>query len=126
MTARFVRAGATGAAVIVGTATRNGSTVPHSGERWVADLATSRQVLFMDLTRRGSDVTGTGTLGDLTNPGSEPLTLTGMRTADSLTITFRRQTAELFPFNGRYAGVGIMGVLDGAVFVQLAVAFRRR
>lgn len=80
----------------------------------------------MTFQRHGMEVSGTGTLGNLTNPGSEPLTLTGTRSDDSLKITYRRQGADAFRFRGRYTGPGLEGVLDGAEFVELSVAFRPR
>jgi hypothetical protein len=92
----------------------------------VADLASSRQVLFMQLTRDGTTIRGSGTLASLTNPGSETLTLSGVRNADSLRITYGRASAEPFRFAGRYAGPGLEGVLDGGEFVQVRVAFRAR
>ena len=80
----------------------------------------------MYLTRDGATVRGTGTLASLTNPGGEPLTLTGTRTADSLRVLYTRQSGDPFRFVGRYAGLGIVGTLDGAEFVQVAISFRAR
>ena len=126
MIARTIRAAGLGFALALGAAACDDSTDPNGIERWVADLTTTRQVLFMTLERSGSEVTGTASLASLTNPGSEPLTLTGTRLADSLRITYRRQGGDPFTFSGRYVGPGLGGVLHGAEFVQLAVAFRSR
>ena len=125
MATRVLRVGAA-ASVIFSTASCRDSTGPRTGESWVADLASSRQVLFMQLTRNGTTVSGSGTLASLTNPGGETLTLAGTRSADSLRITYGRASAEPFRFVGRYAGPGLEGVLDGAEFVQVRVAFRAR
>ena len=95
-------------------------------ERWAADLASNRQVLFMTLQRQGSTVSGSGTLASLTNPGGESLRVSGVRVGDSLRVTFNRALANPFQFAGRYTGPGIVGVLDGAEFARLSVAFRSR
>ena len=115
-----------GVALFAATVGCRNSADPGDTENWAADIATSRQVLFMTLERRGSDVTGTGVLASLTNPGGESLTLTGPRRADSVSITYRRQAADPFRLVGRYVGPGIVGVLDGAEFVQVDVSFRSR
>ena len=125
VTNSIVRAAAIPLAFVLSTTTCKSSVAPAGTERWAADLANQR-VLFMTIQVRGADVSGTGTLAALTNPGGEPLTLTGTRRADSLSITYRRQTADPFHLVGRYTGPGIVGVLDGAEFVQASVSFRSR
>lgn len=97
-----------------------------ASERWAADLVATQQVLFMRLTRQGEEVSGSGSLSSLTSPGAEALTVTGTRRADTLRVTYRRQAAESFRFVGRYSGMGLAGVLDGAEFQGLPVAFRAR
>ncbi|HEX6048129.1 MAG TPA: hypothetical protein VFZ21_02635 [Gemmatimonadaceae bacterium] len=119
------RVAGVGAALTLGMAAC-GSTEPGSTERWAADLVATGQVLIMTFRGYGSEVSGTATLASLTNPGGEALTLTGTRSDDSLKIMFRRQDADAFRFRGRYAGPGLAGVLDGAEFVELPVAFRAR
>ena len=114
-------------ALSIGAAGCGDGVQPGNGsEQWAADITSTRQVLFMYLTRDGTSVRGTGTLASLTNPGGESLTLTGTRTADSLRVFYTRQTGDPFRFVGRYAGLGIVGTLDGAEFVQVAVSFRAR
>lgn len=126
MISRIARGGTLGLAFIAGAVTCTSGTEPEDAERWVADLVTTQQVLSMTLRRRGPEVSGTATLASLTGPGGEPLTLTGTRDADSLRITYRREIGDPFRFIGRYTGPGITGILDGAEFVQVAVAFRSR
>ena len=103
-----------------------GSSGPSGSESWVADISSSRQVLFMTLTRDGTTIRGNGTLASLTNAGGESLTLSGTRNADSLRINYSRPAGDPFRFVGRYAGLGMVGVLDGAEFVQVNVSFRSR
>ena len=124
MMSRIVRA--VGPVLILAATTCRSGIEAGSHESWAADLVARQQVLFMTLERRDSDVTGTGTLASLTNPGGESLTITGTRRADSLSVTYRRQSADPFRFVGRYTGPGIVGVLHGAEFVQVAVSFRSR
>ena len=125
MAPRVLRVVAAAAVVISAASCRDG-TGPRRAESWVADIASSRQVLFMQLTYDGATVRGSGTLASLTNPGGETLTLAGVRNADSLRITYGRAAADPFRFVGRYAGPGLEGVLDGGEFVQVRVAFRAR
>jgi len=125
MIASRIRVAGLGFALALGTAACD-STEPRATERWAADLVATRQVLIMTFQRHGSEISGTATLASLTNPGGEALTLTGTRSDDSLKITYRRQSADAFRFRGRYAGPGLVGVLDGAEFVELSVAFRAR
>lgn len=102
------------------------SAGPNPVERWSADIPSRQQVLSMTLTRDGNTVRGSGTLANLTNPGGETLTLTGMRNADSLRVFYSRQNADPFRFVGRYVGPGLVGILDGAEFSEVGVGFRSR
>lgn len=111
-------------ALVLSTVGCNSSVEPGNSESWAADIASTRQVLFMTIRIRDSEVTGTGSLSSLTNPGGDALTITGTRRADSLLVTFQRQRVDPFHFTGRYVGAGLSGVLDGAEFVQLSVSFR--
>jgi hypothetical protein len=123
---RLARATTVAVAVILGTAMCDSAAEPDDSESWVADITSRQQVLFMTFRRNGTELTGSGTLAALTNVGGETLTLTGTRTTDSLTVTFRRNVGNSFRFAGRYIGPGITGVLDGAEFVQVNVSFRAR
>jgi hypothetical protein len=114
-----------GASLLIVVSCAN-SAEPDGSERWAADLTASRQVLFMTLQRSGSAVSGTGTLASLTNPGGAALTVTGTRHADSLSVSYHRPPGDAFRFDGRYTGQGLVGVLDGAEFVRVAVSFRSR
>lgn len=100
---------------------------PSGAGTWVADLIVRQQVISMRLAIDGSDITGSGSLADLTATLGDPLNLTGVRYADTLDITFRRSVADPFRFVGWYTFRGtIDGTLDGAEFNREAVSFRDR
>ncbi|HSE53689.1 MAG TPA: hypothetical protein VLB00_15970, partial [Gemmatimonadales bacterium] len=70
---------------------------------------------------------GEGFLSTYNSPAVEPLTLTGIRTADTVNITFLRGDAVPFRFNGWYLANGTLGgKLDGGGFINQNVSFRRR
>lgn len=95
-------------------------------ELWAADLP-SDQVLLMTLVRDGDELNGEGFLSTYNSPAVEPLTLTGIRTADTVNITFLRGDAVPFRFNGWYLANGTLGgKLDGGGFINQNVSFRRR
>jgi hypothetical protein len=95
-------------------------------ELWAADLL-SDQVLLMTLVRNDSELNGEGFLSHYNSPAVEPLTLTGTRIADTVAITYHRQNADPFRFNGWYLARGTLdGKLDGGGFVNQSISFRRR
>jgi hypothetical protein len=95
-------------------------------ELWAADLLTE-QVLLMTLVREGDELNGTGFLSYYNSPVVEPLTLTGTRVADTVAITYHRDNAESFRFDGWYLANGTLGgKLDGGGFVNQSISFRRR
>ena len=96
-------------------------------ELWAADLLASQQVLLMTLVRDGDELNGEGFLSSYNSPAVEPLTLTGIRTADTVNITFLRGDATPFRFVGWYLARGTLdGKLDGGEFVNRSISFRRR
>ena len=95
-------------------------------ELWAADLP-GDQVLLMTLVRDGDELNGQGFLSAYNSPAVEPLTLTGIRTADTVNITFLRADAVPFRFVGWYLARGTLdGKLDGGEFVNRSISFRRR
>ena len=114
------------AALGIGSAGCESSAPPDGVERWAADLKSTQQVLLMNLKRDGSTVTGDGMLASLTNPGGEPLTVTGTRYGDSLRVFYNRQSADPFRFVGRYTGLALVGILDGGEFAAVGTSFRSR
>jgi hypothetical protein len=107
--------------------TSTGTFEPTGAGTWAADLIARRQVLSMHFTQHGSDLTGTGLLVDVHATLGDPLTLTGVRYADTLDITYRRSVGDPFRFVGWYTFRGtIEGTLDGAEFKREAVTFRDR
>ena len=100
---------------------------PSGAGTWVADLIGRQQVLSMRLTQNGSALTGFGSLADLHASLGDPLTLSGVRYADTVDITYTRSAGGPFRFVGWYTSRGtIDGKLDGAEFVREAVSFRDR
>jgi hypothetical protein len=100
---------------------------PSGTESWAADLIQRRQVLFIQFTRNGSQLTGTGSLTDLDGPAGEPLTLQGTRTGDTLDISMQRVVQPPLHFRGWYTSlITLSGVLDGAEFDQMNVVFKNR
>jgi hypothetical protein len=100
---------------------------PSVAETWVADLIARQKVLSMRMTHDGSDLTGFGLLADLHASLGDSLTLTGVQTADTLDITYRRPVGDPFRFVGWYTARGtIDGTLDGAEFNREPVSFRNR
>jgi hypothetical protein len=100
---------------------------PSGTESWAADLIQRRQVLFIQFTKNGSQLAGTGSLSDLDGPAAEPLTLTGTRTGDTLDLTLQREVQPSLHFRGWYTSlVTLSGVLDGAEFDQMNVVFKNR
>jgi hypothetical protein len=100
---------------------------PSGTESWAADLIQRRQVLFIQFSRNGSQLTGTGSLSDLDGPAGEPLTLTGTRTGDTLDITMQREVQPSLHFRGWYTSlITLSGVLDGAEFDRMNVVFKNR
>lgn len=99
---------------------------PSGTESWAADLPRQR-VLFIQFTRNGAQLTGTGSLTDLDAPAGEPLMLTGTRTGDTLDLTLQREVQPSLHFRGWYTSlVTLSGVLDGAEFDQMNVVFKNR
>lgn len=105
-----------------------GSTEPNTRESWVADLVTAGRVLSMTFPTASASFTGTGSLSTLLVPGSEALTLSGARRADTLDIVFNRTTGGQFRFIGRYVGggIGISGTLNGSEFTNTSASFRKQ
>ena len=95
-------------------------------EWWVADLVQTQQVLFMTFTIRNGSVSGTGSLSHLTNNASEPLTVSGRRTPDSLSVAFARGQDLRFTFGGSYGTSSLQGILHGSEFDSVAVLFRQQ
>jgi hypothetical protein len=99
---------------------------PSGIESWAADLPRQR-VLFIQFTRNGTQLTGTGSLTDLDGPAGEPLTLTGTRTGDTLDMTLQREVQPSLHFRGWYTSlITLSGVLDGAEFDRMNVVFKNR
>jgi hypothetical protein len=95
-------------------------------ELWAADLPNDR-LLLMTLVREDDELNGQGFLSSNNSPGVEPLTLTGTRVADTVAITYHRDNAEPFRFNGWYLANGTLGgKLDGGGLANQSVSFRRR
>ena len=95
-------------------------------EWWVADLVQTQQVLFMAFTIRSGSVSGTGSLSHLTNNVSEPLTVSGTRTPDSLSVAFAHGQDLRFTFGGSYGTSSLQGILHGSEFDSVAVLFRQQ
>ncbi len=100
--------------------------------QWVADITARGQVLFMSIDTTQGIVGGTGSVGSLTGTGGDPLTIAGLRAADSLHLTFAKDAVPSFTFSGAftYVGpnrtlVGIGGRLNGGGYTNTSVAFRR-
>jgi len=94
---------------------------------WAADLERPDRVLVMTLVQEDSELNGTGYLALLSSPASESLVLGGTRIADTVDITFHRQAGEPFRFTGYLtAKKTLLGVLDGAEFAGLNVAFKQQ
>jgi hypothetical protein len=100
---------------------------PSVAVTWVADLIARQKVLSMRVTQNGSDLTGFGSLADLHASQGDSLTLSGVRYADTVDITYTRQVGDSFRFVGWYTSRGtIDGTLDGAEFNREPVSFRNR
>jgi hypothetical protein len=94
---------------------------------WAADIDRPDRVLVMTLVQEDSELNGTGFLALLNSPASQSLVLSGTRIADTVDITFQRQAGEPFRFTGYLtAKKTLLGVLDGAEFAGLTVAFKQQ
>jgi hypothetical protein len=97
-------------------------------EAWAADLVASRQVLFLNLLRSGSTVSGSATLSGLLEPGvSDRLSVTGANRGDSLDIIMSKTGGGQYRLMAIYGGnrARLSGTLNGGEFTNLAVSFRK-
>lgn len=112
-------------ALIAGSACRD--EPPAQRESWSGLILATGHVLFLSFETKDSAVEGTGRLTALREVGDEPLTLTGVRMGDSLSLVLGRPGGGSYQLRARYVrnGLGLEGRLDGGPFVAQVPIFRR-
>jgi hypothetical protein len=103
-------------------------TPPKSDEEhWIGDVPAKGLAVALKLDGPGSSVSGTGEFQHLTNLSAESLQFTGTRRADSLFLTFTRNSGFGFSMRGRFlTPAKVLGEFDGSEFTKTAVSIEKK
>lgn len=99
---------------------------PDDYDAWVADMATEKYVLAINIATSVSPIRGGGTLSPLLTSGGESLTVSGTRTADTLDLSLSGSSGTRYDLRVWYVakGQGLTGRLNGGIFNNVSLSFK--